>query len=98
MWPTAVIVLVFAIWTQVIRGGVVPGPLQTVTVLAVLGVAWLVHARHDGWAFLATTVTMATVVSAIFAELYPNVLVSSTNKAYSLTVAGTASAPYTLRS
>jgi cytochrome bd ubiquinol oxidase subunit II len=33
----------------------------------------------------------------LFVDLYPNVMVSSTNPAYSLTVTNTASAPYSLK-
>ncbi|HYO18567.1 MAG TPA: cytochrome d ubiquinol oxidase subunit II, partial [Dermatophilaceae bacterium] len=36
-------------------------------------------------------------VAALFANLYPNVMVSSTNAANSLTVAGTASGDYALK-
>ena len=58
---------------------------------------WLVYARRDGFAFAATTVTIASCIVAIFVDLYPNVMVSSTSPAYNLTVHNTASAPYSLK-
>ena len=46
---------------------------------------WETWADHEGWAFSLTTVTIASCVVALFADLYPNVMVSSTNPAYWLT-------------
>ena len=73
------------------------GPLELLAILAVLAAAWLVYENRDGFAFTATAVTMASCIVSIFVGLYPNVMVSSTNPAYSLTVRNTASAPYSLR-
>ena len=50
-----------------------------------------------GFAFAATTVTIASCIVAIFTGLYPNVMVSATNTAYNLTVHNTASGNYTLK-
>ena len=52
--------------------------------------------RRDGRAFALTTLTIGATVAAVFAGLYPDVLVSSTDPAYSLTIAGTASGDYAL--
>ncbi len=65
--------------------------------LAVFAAAWLVYERRDGWAFAATTVAMATTVISIFVDLYPRVMVSSTNSAYDLTVSNTAAGGYALK-
>jgi cytochrome bd ubiquinol oxidase subunit II len=66
-------------------------------VLAAIAAAWLVYEHRAGFAFAATTVTIAACVLSIFVDLYPNVLVSSTRKAYSLTVHNTASGAYSLK-
>ena len=71
-------------------------PVEIIAVLAVIAVAWLVRADLEGWAFAATTLAMATVVLSIFSELYPKVMVSSTNPAYSLTIHNSASGSYSL--
>jgi len=90
-------VVVFAVWTHVVADrGVVPGPLETIAVLAIVGALWAVHDRHDGWAFAATALAMASSVGSLFVNLYPNVMVSSTNPAYNLTVESTASSSYAL--
>jgi cytochrome bd ubiquinol oxidase subunit II len=66
-------------------------------VLAAIAAVWLVYERRDGFAFAATTVTIGACILSIFVGLYPNVMVSSTSKAYSLTVHNTASGPYSLK-
>ena len=66
-------------------------------ILAVVAAVWLVYDHREGFAFAATTVTMAACVVSIFTGLYPNVMVSSTNAAYNLTVHNTASGAYSLK-
>jgi cytochrome bd ubiquinol oxidase subunit II len=91
-------VLGFVIWTTVVAGrGVLPSIAGVSAVIAVAAAGWLAAERQDGWAFTATTVAMASVVIAIFADLYPNVMVSSTNSAFNLTVHNTASGSYALK-
>src|SRR5213075_958271 len=62
-----------------------------------IAAVWLVYDHRDGWAFAATTVTIASCIVAIFTGLYPNVMVSSTNAANNLTVHNTASGAYSLK-
>ncbi len=94
---TAAAVVGFAIWTHVSSSTTFfLRPLELLAIIAVLAAVWLVYARRDGFAFTATTVTMASCILSIFVGLYPNVMVSSTNPAYNLTVHNTASNPYSL--
>ena len=65
--------------------------------LAVIAAAWLASSKQEGWAFGAAAVGMAATVGSIFVELYPRVMVSSTNSAYSLTIANSSSPSYTLK-
>jgi cytochrome d ubiquinol oxidase subunit II len=95
---TAAAVIGFIIWTHVTAGTTFfLNVIELLAVLAVLAAAWLVYARREGFAFAATTVTMASCILSIFVDLYPNVMVSSTSPAYSLTVQNTASNPYSLK-
>jgi cytochrome d ubiquinol oxidase subunit II len=95
---TAAAVLGFAIWTHVVSSGTFfIRPLELLAIVAILAAAWLVYENRDGFAFAATTVTMASCIASIFVGLYPNVMVSSTSPAYNLTVQNTASAPYSLK-
>jgi cytochrome bd-type quinol oxidase subunit 2 len=95
---TGAAVVGFAIWTHVTSSSTFfLNPVELLTILAVLAAVWLVYERHDGFAFAATTVTMAAAIVSIFVGLYPNVMVSSTNAAYNLTVHNTASSGYSLK-
>lgn len=93
---TALLVLAFVAWTHVTAGG--GGFLNVAEFLVVLAVlfAWALAYGHDGWAFAATTVTIALSVIMLFVDLYPNLMVSSTSRAYNLTVHNSASTPYSL--
>ncbi|WP_037606023.1 cytochrome d ubiquinol oxidase subunit II [Streptacidiphilus rugosus] len=95
---TALAVLAFLPWTHSTAGkGVLPSIMQLIAVLLVLAAAWLVTTGHEGWAFAATTVTIATTVLSVFVDLYPRLLVSSTNPAYDITVGNAASGNYALK-
>ncbi|MBV9382758.1 MAG: cytochrome d ubiquinol oxidase subunit II [Streptosporangiaceae bacterium] len=91
-------VIGFIIWTHVTAGrGFFLNLIELLAILAVLAAGWLVYEHRDGFAFAATTVTIASCIVSIFVDLYPNVMVSSTSPAYNLTVHNTASAPYSLK-
>ena len=62
-----------------------------------LGAVLLLRAGRDGWGFAASAVAMAATVGSLFVDLYPNVMVSSTDAAYNLTVSGAASGSYALK-
>ncbi len=92
-----VIEIAWAIWTLVvIGGGTVPQPTQIFGTIALI-VAWvLAYTDRDGWAFAASGFAIAAALGQIFISLYPNVMVSSTNHAYNLTVNNAAAAHYSL--
>jgi cytochrome d ubiquinol oxidase subunit II len=98
-WAAVVLVIGFVIWTRAVAHGAnVPDPVQIVAVLAVIFAARLaVSEVHDGWAFSASAIAIAATVGSIFINLYPAVMISSTNTAYNLTVTNTASGSYALK-
>jgi cytochrome bd ubiquinol oxidase subunit II len=92
-----VVTLGWIIWTLVvIGGGTVPQPTQIFGFIAVVFAVVLVRGDYDGWAFAASAFAIAAAVGQIFIALYPNVMVSSTNSAYNLTVNNVASGHYAL--
>ncbi len=97
-WPAAVLVVVYAVWTVAISDG---GPWRIaaacVPALAVLAAAALVRSGQEGRSFAATAVAIGGAVATLFANLYPNVMVSSTSTANNLTVPGAASSDYALK-
>ena len=95
---TAAAVIGFIIWTHVTASTTFfLNVIELLAVLAVLAAVWLVYEHREGFAFAATTVTIASCIMAIFVDLYPNVMVSCTNPAYNLTVHNTASGAYSLK-
>ncbi|MEV0801088.1 cytochrome d ubiquinol oxidase subunit II [Kribbella sp. NPDC050281] len=96
-WAGFVVVTVFAVWTLVVadHGW---GPILTLAIApaALVGSVWAMYGERDRTAFMLSATAMALAVAGLFAALYPQVLVSSTNPAYSLTVDNSASAHYAL--
>jgi cytochrome d ubiquinol oxidase subunit II len=95
-WPAIATVLGFMIWTRVIAGTHFASPLIALAVIVVVAAGYLAYAHQHAWSFAASAATIATVVISIFAALYPNVMVSSTNSAYNLTVSNASAAKYAL--
>jgi cytochrome bd ubiquinol oxidase subunit II len=92
-----VVNIAWVIWTlAVIGGGTVPEPTQIFGLTAVILAAVLSSTDYDGWAFLASGFAIAAAIGQIFIALYPNVMISSTNSAYNLTVNNVASGHYAL--
>jgi cytochrome d ubiquinol oxidase subunit II len=96
---TTAAVIAFIIWTHVTssKNTFFLNPIELLAILAVIAAWWLVSDHRAGFAFAATTVTIASCIVAIFVDLYPNVMVSSTNPAYNLTAHNTASPAYPLK-
>ena len=97
-FAVALIVIGWAVWTHVTAGkGFWPNPVEIGIVIAVVAAAWLAHDGRQGWAFTCSTATIALAMLTLFTDLYPNVMISSTNSAFNLTIANTASPSYTLK-
>ncbi|KRA25768.1 cytochrome C oxidase assembly protein [Microbacterium sp. Root61] len=92
-----VMVAVFAVWTVLIaQPGWLSYLLLAVALLAVAASLYAARRGSEKGAFVATAVAIAATVGSLFASLFPDVLVSSTSSANSLTVAGSASSVYAL--
>ena len=92
-----VVNLAWVVWTLVvIGGGTVPEPTQIFGLLAVIFAQQLARTNYDGWAFAASAFGIAAAIGQLFIALYPNVMVSSTNAAYNLTVNNAAAGHYSL--
>lgn len=93
------VTIAWGAWTGVAFGShsIVALFFLALAALAAIVSAIRVRTGHQGRAFAASAVTIGSAVAALFASLYPNVMVSSTSSAYNLTVAGTASGEYALK-
>ncbi|MEZ0052882.1 cytochrome d ubiquinol oxidase subunit II [Mycobacterium sp. MAA66] len=96
--PVTAVVAVFGIWTQAAHGNDLTWIALGIAVVAQLSAVMLVWThRGDGWAFTATALVIATVVALLFGCLYPNLIPSTLNSAWSLTIDNASSSPYTLK-
>jgi cytochrome d ubiquinol oxidase subunit II len=103
LWlPTVVFVFAFVIASyfgtdMFARLGVDPGPVPIAAGAALLAVGWFIRQRRHGWAFIMTSLTIALSSLTVVIGLYPRVMVSSLQDAWSLTIYNASSSPYTLR-
>jgi cytochrome d ubiquinol oxidase subunit II len=89
--------LALAVLAQV-RAGADWTWLAVFAVLVAAVIAWLRLAEgREGQAFGLLGVALAAAVLALFGALYPNVLPSTVDPAYSLSIVEAASSPYTLK-
>ncbi|MFJ6541946.1 cytochrome d ubiquinol oxidase subunit II [Streptomyces sp. NPDC091385] len=94
---TAVPALGFLLWTQAHSGDVASLAALIVTVAALTAALVAIGAGREGWAFALSGVTIVAVVAMLFLSLFPNVMPSTLNGDWSLTVTNASSSPYTLR-
>jgi cytochrome d ubiquinol oxidase subunit II len=96
--PVTVLVSGFGLWTQFAYGKdwtwIVLGA-GAVAQLAALARIW--SGSGEGWAFVHTTTVVAAAVILLFGSLYPNLVPSTLNPDWSLTIFNASSTPYTLK-
>ena len=88
----------FGLWTQLAHGKIVDVARRSgVAVIALLTAVALMWARRrEGWAFASMMVVVAAVVVLLFGSMYPNLLPSTLNPDWSVTIYNGSSTPYTL--
>jgi cytochrome d ubiquinol oxidase subunit II len=79
------------------RLGVNPGVIPIAGLAALLLSGFFLRRKMDGWAFAMTAVSIAFALITMFMILFPRVMISSLNPAYSLTIYNASSSPYTLK-
>ncbi|BAX97872.1 putative cytochrome D ubiquinol oxidase CydB [Mycobacteroides stephanolepidis] len=87
----------YGLWTQLAYGKGWTWIALAIAALSLVGAAAFSRISRDGWAFACTCLTVVAVVALLFGSLYPNLIVSSLDPAYNLTVTNASSSPYTLR-
>jgi cytochrome bd ubiquinol oxidase subunit II len=93
---TVVVAASFLIWTQLAHGGGWTLVTATAAAFALVTAVVLMTRGRDGWAFVFTAATIKLAVITLFVALYPDVMPSTINPAFSLTTTNAASTPYTL--
>lgn len=93
----AVLAVLFLGWTQKDSGdGTTLGAL-IVAVVALVAAVWMIRIGREGWSFVFSGITIAASVAMLFLALFPNVMPSSLNDAWNLTVTNASATPYTLK-
>lgn len=95
--PTVVVAGAFVLWTQLAYGKGWTWILVAVAAAALVGVVALTAVAREGWAFVLTTVAVIATVVLLFGSLYPNLMPSTIDEAYNLTIYNASSSPYTLK-
>ncbi len=95
--PAVLVAGAFVVWTQLAYGKTWTMILVGIAAAALVAVVALVAADREGWAFTFTTVAIAATVVLLFASLFPNVMPSTLDPAWSLTIDNASSNPYTLK-
>jgi cytochrome d ubiquinol oxidase subunit II len=96
--PATGLVAAFGLWTQLAHGKDWTWVVLGVAVVAQLAAVVLVWRRaSDGWAFACTAVVVAAVFVLLFGALYPNLVPSTLNSRWNVTIYNASSTPYTLK-
>jgi cytochrome d ubiquinol oxidase subunit II len=93
---TAVVAVAFLAWTEAQRSSPASIVFAVLTAGSFVGALAANVVRREGWAFIGTAAAIALAVITLFTALYPNVMPSSTDPAFSLTIHNASSTDYTL--
>jgi cytochrome d ubiquinol oxidase subunit II len=93
----AVLAVVFLVWTQAKTGSVASAVAFVLGALALVAGIAMARAGREGWAFVGTFLTIALAVAGLFLALFPDVMPSTTDPAWSLTTTNAAATAYTLK-
>jgi cytochrome d ubiquinol oxidase subunit II len=103
LWLPAVI-LIFALlvatyfYTDILSHlGVDPGVVPIASFAALLLTGYFIYRRQNGWAFAMMGTHLALTLASCFQIMFPRVMISSLDPAFSLTIYNAASSPYTLK-
>jgi cytochrome d ubiquinol oxidase subunit II len=93
----AVVAVVFLVWTQLMTGNVGSAVFFVLAAVCLVGALGAVLKVREGWAFIGTFACLGLAVAGLFIALFPDVMVSSTSAAYSLTTTNASSTHLTLQ-
>ena len=93
---TAVVAVAFLLWAQLHTGTAASAVVFVLAAAGLLAGIVALSAGREGWAFTGTFVAIALAVAGLFLGLFPDVMPSTTDPAFSLTTTNAAATPYTL--
>ena len=97
----AIMVVALAIATYVytditVTIGVDPGVLPVASMVVLLAAIYFIDRRMEGWAFIMSGLNIILTQVAFFILMFPRVMISSTNPAWSLTMTNASASPKSL--
>ena len=100
-WPAAGAVVLLGISTYTYTDiatkiGINPGVVPIAAVAVLLFTIYFINHRREGWAFAFTGLHIILTQIGFFTLMFPRVMISSTNPAWSLTIHNASSSQYTL--
>lgn len=78
------------------RGIINPGIIPITAVVVLLATGYFINRKMEGWAFVMVALNIVLTQITFFTMMFPNVMISSTNPAWSLTIFNASSSQYTL--
>jgi cytochrome bd ubiquinol oxidase subunit II len=102
LWlPTVIMALVLLVatffYTDILtHAGIYFSITPVISLAALLLAGYLLNRQRHGWAFTLLGVYIALALVSCFGIMFPRVLISTLNPAYSLTIYTASSSPYTL--
>ncbi len=87
----------FLLWTQLRDGSLASWLLSAAAAVTLIAAIPFIRAGREGRAFALTAATIVLATASLFVTLFPNVMPSTLNPAWSLTVHNASSTPYTLK-
>jgi len=92
----AVLAVILLVTINVSTGSAASWIAATVAAVALLSGLFAAFRQREGWAFVGTFVAIGAAVATLFLALFPDVMTSTTNAAFSLTTTNASSTAYTL--
>lgn len=98
---TTIVMFVFVILsyfeTDMFKGSINPGTIPLLAGIALISVRFFIQRNRFGWAFIMTGLTIVLSTVTVFMSLYPNLMISSLNPDWNLTIENASSSAYTLK-
>ncbi|SMC02450.1 cytochrome d ubiquinol oxidase subunit II [Sulfobacillus thermosulfidooxidans DSM 9293] len=101
VWPALIALVIWFVWMDRLPSSLghvdsLAIVLQVVAVLALILARFASYLTKNGWTLVLFSVSIASTTFSIFRILFPRVMVSSLNPAWSLTIYNASSTSYTL--
>jgi cytochrome d ubiquinol oxidase subunit II len=103
LWPVVVVMLLgllaatYFATDMVASLGVDPGVVPIAGAASILVAGYFLRKHYMGWAFLTVALAIAASVITTFMIMFPRVMISTLDPAWSLTIYNASSSPYTLQ-